>query len=95
MAPRIMLTRMTQNGSTYDVTVVPAKGYAEANPAADGRTDAARKCGYPWRASIAFNSRVGLDHVSTEGITQITPADIEYAAEPWLCGQAASGCPVW
>ncbi len=77
-----MLTRMTQNGSTYDAALQEAqeKGYAEANPAADVEgLDAARKAAI--LASIAFNSRVGLDHVSTEGITKITPADIEYAAE--------------
>ncbi len=77
-----MLTRMTQNGSTYDAALQEAqeKGYAEANPAADVEgLDAARKAAI--LASIAFNTRVDLDHVSAEGITQITPADIEYAAE--------------
>lgn len=32
-------------------------------------------------ASIAFNSRVTLDDVYVEGITHISPEDIEYVSE--------------
>ena len=77
-----MLTRMTQDGSDYDTALQEAqeKGYAEANPAADVEgLDAARKAAI--LASIAFNTRIGLENVSAEGITKITPADIEYAKE--------------
>ena len=77
-----MLTRMTQDGSDYDTALQEAqeKGYAEANPAADVEgLDAARKAAI--LASIAFNTRIGLENVSAEGITKITPADIEYATE--------------
>ncbi len=77
-----MLTKMTQAGMDYKTVLAEAqaKGYAEANPAADVEgLDAARKAAI--LASIAFNTRVGLDDVSVEGITKITPADIEYATE--------------
>ena len=77
-----MLTKMTECGSDYDAVLreAQAKGYAEANPAADVEgLDAARKAAI--LASIAFNTRISLDNVSVEGITKITPADIEYAKE--------------
>ncbi len=77
-----MLTQMTDKGADYDVVLkdAQAKGYAEANPAADVEgLDAARKAAI--LASIAFNSRVGLDQVSVEGITKIESADISYAKE--------------
>ena len=54
------------------------KGYAEADPSADVEgLDAARKAAI--LASLAFNTRVGLSDVSVEGITKITPEDIDYA----------------
>ena len=77
-----MLTKMTQCGSDYAGVLKEAqeKGYAEANPAADVEgLDAARKAAI--LASIAFNTRVSLENVYVEGITHITPADIEYATE--------------
>lgn len=77
-----MLTQMTDKGADYESVLkdAQAKGYAEANPAADVEgLDAARKAAI--LASIAFNSRVGLDQVSVEGITKIESADIGYAKE--------------
>ena len=77
-----MLTKMKEDGADYDTVLkeAQAKGYAEANPAADVEgKDAARKIAI--LASIAFNSRVKFDDVSIEGITKITPEDIEYAAQ--------------
>lgn len=77
-----MLTKMTQCGSDYTAVLKEAqeKGYAEANPAADVEgLDAARKAAI--LASLAFNAHIGLDDVSVEGITRITPVDIEYAKE--------------
>lgn len=77
-----MLTKMTQGGSDYGAVLKEAqnKGYAEADPSADVEgLDAARKAAI--LASIAFNTRICLDDVSIEGITHITPADIEYATE--------------
>ena len=75
-----MLTKMTECGSDYDSVLKEAqdKGYAEANPSADvDGLDAARKAAI--LASLAFNTRVELKDVSVEGITKITPEDIDYA----------------
>ncbi|MBP8599535.1 MAG: homoserine dehydrogenase [Selenomonas sp.] len=75
-----MLTKMTDCGSDYEAVLKEAqeKGYAEANPAADvDGLDAARKAAI--LASLAFNTRVELKDVSIEGITRITPEDIDYA----------------
>lgn len=75
-----MLTKMTQLGSDYESVLKEAqeKGYAEADPTADVEgLDAARKAAI--LASLAFNTRVGLSDVSVEGITKITPEDIDYA----------------
>ncbi|ORU00282.1 Homoserine dehydrogenase [Anaerovibrio sp. JC8] len=77
-----MLTKMTQDGSDYDEVLkeAQAKGYAEANPAADVEgLDAARKAAI--LGSIAFNTRIHLDSVSVEGITTIEAADIAYAKQ--------------
>ena len=77
-----MLTKMTECGSDYDTVLKEAqqKGYAEANPSADvDGLDAARKAAI--LASLAFNTRIQLEDVSVEGITKITPDDIEYAKD--------------
>ncbi|MFC2469067.1 MAG: homoserine dehydrogenase, partial [Negativicutes bacterium] len=77
-----MLTKMTQLGSDYSTVLREAqeRGYAEADPTADvDGLDAARKAAI--LASLAFNTRVGLSDVSVEGITRITPEDIDYARE--------------
>lgn len=77
-----MLTKMSDSGADYDTVLKEAQahGYAEANPAADVEgKDAARKIAI--LASIAFNSRVKFEDVSVEGITNLTPEDITYAAE--------------
>ncbi|MDD6133324.1 MAG: homoserine dehydrogenase [Selenomonadaceae bacterium] len=75
-----MLTKMTDEGCDYDAVLKEAqeKGYAEANPSADvDGLDAARKAAI--LSSLAFNTRVELKDVSVEGITKITPDDIDYA----------------
>ncbi|MEG6585705.1 homoserine dehydrogenase [Dendrosporobacter sp. 1207_IL3150] len=77
-----MLTKMTNEKLDYQTVLAEAqaKGYAEADPTADvGGLDAARKIAI--LASIAFNTRVSLDDVDVEGITNISPVDIEYARE--------------
>ncbi|MEW6695856.1 MAG: homoserine dehydrogenase [Bacillota bacterium] len=77
-----MLTKMTQEGCEFDAVLkeAQAKGYAESDPTADvGGFDAARKIAI--LASIAFNTRVPLQQVYTEGITKITAQDISYANE--------------
>ena len=75
-----MLTKMTEQGMDYDTALAraQAKGYAEADPTADvAGLDAARKAAI--LSSIAFNTRVSLEDVKVEGITNITAKDIKYA----------------
>lgn len=77
-----MLTKMSQEGCDFaDVLKeAQAKGYAESDPTADvGGFDAGRKIAI--LASIAFNTRIPLSRVYTEGITKITAGDIAYANE--------------
>ncbi|HHV62940.1 MAG TPA: homoserine dehydrogenase [Firmicutes bacterium] len=77
-----ILTKMTSEGRQFEDVLREAqeKGFAEANPSDDieGR-DAAYKLAI--LASIAFGTEVSPDKVYTEGITKITPLDIEYARE--------------
>lgn len=75
-----ILTKMTNEGMDFDEALKLAQdlGYAEADPTADVEGyDAGRKIAI--MASIAFNTRVTFDDVSTEGITKITAKDIKYA----------------
>lgn len=77
-----MLTKMTNEGLDFNSVLAEAqvKGYAEADPTADvGGLDAARKIAI--LASIAFGSRVSVDDVYVEGITNISTEDISYAKE--------------
>ena len=77
-----MLTRMDADGMSYDdvLAEAQAKGFAEADPTADvDGFDAAAKIAI--LASIAFNSRVVLDDVHTEGIRGIQPIDLATAHE--------------
>ena len=74
-----MLTKMTEKHVSYDAVLRRAqeKGYAEANPSADvDGLDAARKAAI--LASLAFDTVVGFEDVSVEGISHITEDDIEY-----------------
>jgi homoserine dehydrogenase len=77
-----MLTRMAENGLDYDTALAEAqaKGFAEADPTADvDGLDAAAKIAI--LSSIAFNSRVVMKQVPTEGIRSLSPEDIAYASE--------------
>lgn len=77
-----MLTKMSDEGSSYDDVLAEAKqkGYAEADPSSDVEGyDAARKLAI--LASIAFNTRVSFKDVFVEGITKVTARDIMYARE--------------
>lgn len=74
-----MLTKMTQEGCTYEEVLQEAQalGYAEADPSADVfGWDAARKMAI--LSTLAFRMEVELADVTTEGIAQVTPADIAY-----------------
>lgn len=76
-----ILTQMAQGKSYQDaLEQAQALGYAERNPTADvSGQDAAAKIAI--LASLAFNSRVTRSQVYTEGITNIQPRDLAYAAE--------------
>lgn len=77
-----ILTKMAEEGMEFKEALALATelGYAEADPTADIEGyDAGRKMAI--MASIAFNSRVTFDDVYTEGITNITSKDIQYAKE--------------
>src|SRR5690606_4505729 len=76
-----VLTAMAEEGTSYVEALAEAQrlGYAEADPTADvsGR-DAAAKLAII--ASLAFGRRVVASDVAVEGITGITPDDIDFAA---------------
>ncbi|MEX2204248.1 MAG: homoserine dehydrogenase [Actinomycetota bacterium] len=75
-----ILTKMSEEGRGFDDVLLEAQalGYAEADPSADvDGHDAAAKCAI--LASIAFNARVVADDVYREGISRVSPEDIEYA----------------
>ena len=77
-----MITRMDEDGMGYEDALKEAqeKGFAEADPTADvDGLDAAAKIAI--LASIAFNSRVTMDQVFTEGIRRISPVDLAMAHE--------------
>jgi len=77
-----ILTRMAEEGMAFPDALKEAQrlGYAEANPENDVEgKDAAAKIAI--MASAAFNSRVHLEDVYTEGISRVTPTDIAYARE--------------
>jgi homoserine dehydrogenase len=77
-----ILTRMAEQGSTYDDALAEAQqlGYAEPNPAADvSGADAAAKTAI--LASLAFGTWIGFDDVYHEGIESLEPADLSYASD--------------
>ena len=77
-----MLTRMDEDGMSYEDALKEAqeRGFAEADPTADvDGLDAAAKIAI--LASIAFNSRVTMNQVFTEGIRRISPVDLAMVHE--------------
>ena len=75
-----ILTQMTEEGAEYGDALAEAQrlGYAERDPTADVEGfDAGAKAAII--ASIAFGARVVAGDVYHEGISGITPSDIEYA----------------
>jgi len=75
-----MLTRMIRNGLTFQQALTEAqeKGYAERDPAADveGHDSCRKIC---ILASLAYGWRVDPKDVPTEGILDVSLADIGYA----------------
>lgn len=77
-----ILTEMRDKGRDFAEVLAEAQrlGYAEADPAFDVEgIDAAHKLTI--LASIAFGIPLQFNRVYTEGITQITSQDVNYAAE--------------
>lgn len=75
-----ILTRMQREGGDFEPILADAQrlGYAEADPSADvDGLDAADKIAI--LASLAFGGRIKLSEVYSEGIRQVTAADIAYA----------------
>lgn len=75
-----ILTRMIKEGVTFEAALADAQrlGYAERDPSADVEgIDAVRKICI--LASLVSGYFVDAGRVLTEGITHITPEDVEYA----------------
>ncbi|WP_130865570.1 homoserine dehydrogenase [Acidipropionibacterium timonense] len=77
-----ILDQMTTTGASFEAALADAqaRGFAEADPTADVEGyDAAAKAAL--LASLAFHTRMRGDQVYREGITGITPDDIEAARD--------------
>jgi homoserine dehydrogenase len=76
-----ILTKMSEEGTSYAAALAEAQqlGYAERDPTADVEGfDAGAKAAI--LASIAFGAKVVAGDVYHEGISNITPTDISFAA---------------
>jgi homoserine dehydrogenase len=77
-----ILSKMTDEGSRFELVLKRAqeKGYAEADPTLDVEgIDAAHKLAI--LIALAFGVRIKLNQIYTEGITRISPLDVEFARE--------------
>ncbi|MBN1044671.1 homoserine dehydrogenase [Clostridium botulinum] len=77
-----ILTKMECDGFGFDEALKEAqeKGYAEADPTSDiDGYDAQYKLAI--LSSLAFGTKIDVDNVYREGITNINPIDMEYAKE--------------
>src|SRR5690606_24529025 len=76
-----ILTRMEQEGLAFDECLAEAQklGYAEADPTFDIEGfDTAHKLSI--LTSLAFGTRIDVDSIYMEGISNITQADIQAAS---------------
>src|SRR5699024_11661951 len=76
-----ILDEMTNSRLDFETALAQAQqlGYAEANPTADVEgLDAAAKAAII--ASLAFHTRTSIADAPLQGISQITPGDLESAA---------------
>ena len=76
----LILTKMSREGMSFSQALQMAQqlGYAEADPTADVQgLDACRKICI--LASLAFGSQLYPQLVHCQGITELTPEDVEYA----------------
>ncbi|MBI5043508.1 MAG: homoserine dehydrogenase, partial [Nitrospirae bacterium] len=77
-----ILSKMTNEGKAFSDVLSEAQrlGYAEADPTFDIEgIDSAHKLAI--LTTLAFGTPVKFDNIYTEGITKVTPLDIEYAKE--------------
>src|SRR5512136_818682 len=77
-----ILSKMTDEGKSFKEVLreAQAKGYAEADPTYDVEgIDAAHKLTILIR--LAFGTPLQFDDVFTEGISEITPVDVEFSRE--------------
>ncbi len=75
-----ILTRMTDEGAEFSEVLADAqeKGYAEADPTFDVEgVDTAHKLAL--LIGLCFGTRIDFESIYTEGISRISPLDIEYA----------------
>jgi homoserine dehydrogenase len=77
-----ILSKITDDGSPFKEALAEAqaKGYAEADPALDVEGhDTAHKIAI--LSALAYGMEINLNDVYTEGISHITPMDIEFASQ--------------
>ncbi len=77
-----ILSQMTEQQIPFESALATAQenGYAEADPTLDiGGFDAAHKLAI--LTALAYGMRISYDAIFVEGISAITPLDIQYAAE--------------
>jgi homoserine dehydrogenase len=77
-----ILTSMTDRGLPFKEALAEAQrlGYAEADPTYDIEgIDTAHKLTI--MATLAFGQKIGLSDIYTEGISRLTPVDINFATE--------------
>jgi homoserine dehydrogenase len=75
-----ILSKISDDGSPYDIALAEAqtRGYAEADPTLDVEGyDTAHKIAI--LSALAYGMEINLKEVYTEGISKITPLDIEFA----------------
>lgn len=75
-----ILTQMISNGQSFESALkdAQAKGYAERNPAADVEGfDTCRKIAI--LSALSYGKQIDSDKIPTEGITNITLKDVQYA----------------
>ncbi|MGD9302971.1 MAG: homoserine dehydrogenase [Desulfobacterales bacterium] len=77
-----ILSKITDEGCPYEIALSEAqsKGYAEADPALDVEgLDTAHKIAI--LGALAYGMEINLTEVYIEGISKITPLDIEFAGQ--------------
>lgn len=77
-----ILSKITDEGVVFEAALAEAQsnGYAEADPTLDVEgQDAAHKLAI--LSALAFGMRINFDDVYIEGISRVTPMDIEFAAQ--------------